>query len=402
MRKLKIKLLILGFIVLASCREPLSNVFSPGSISEIRNSLIGEKQKFDETSIIGVVVSDPNNMENGIIAVQQKDANAAILLELVTAMNFNAGDEVEINLKGASLYWFENELRVRYISSVQVVKTGNKVYVEPVLIDVKSMATSAKSWGPVLVKMNNLIMDSNASTLAGKNKISDDNGVCYMTILSSSDMAKASFQQTLAQLKGIARVSGGDSLNIYPREKTDLMFLTEDFELGSTTGYDTELVGFLTGGWIISGGIVATSAPDAKNGRQSVRLQGRADRENQLGSLEMNFDVKGVRGLKFCYGLYPASAEVANANQVSLSVEYSLDKGESYQLLDVVIYDVSSYVGPRPAPDTLREAKFLFDETKVSIRAGQDVRFRITNTSDELRESEIKPRLNVDDVTFIY
>ncbi len=386
-----------------SCKnDDLTESPSPRSIAEIRSTQLTDTQKFGETSITAVVVSAPDNTESGIVAVQQKEAKAGILLELVTAQNFAPDDEVEINLKGASLHTLNGELRVRNLSSVQVIKTGETFQTQPLSSNIKEASTNAAQWGPILISLNKLTMSSESEVLAGKNTITDSTGSCYMTVMASSGMAAASGQANIAQLIGIVRLRDTDAASIFPRSKSDLLFPREGFELGSTSGYTSELVEFLTGSWVISGGIVATSDADAKNGDKSIRLRGNTANLDRLGMAEMQFDISGVKGVKFYYGLYPASGELANENNVALSVEYSLDKGENYQLLGTVAYDVDSYVGPSPAADILREAEFSFSDIGANVDASQSVRFKIVNASEPLSGSTFRPRLNIDDFTFVY
>lgn len=402
MRETYVLLFILTMAFITSCSDDTPGIHAPASISEIRSSQIVEGQKFGETSMIGVVVSTPTNTEQGLIAVQQKDAESAILLELVTAVNFDVGEEVDINLKDASLYKSKGELRVRYLSSVQVVKTGKIIEIEPIVTDVRTASASANLWGPVLVSFSTLELNVEGETLAGQNIISDESGDAYMAILSSSELANVGTQSELVALKGIVRITETDSLLIYPRRLTDITVAKEDFEAASKGGYDVGTASFMTGAWEISGGGTFTSNADAKNGSQSIRLQGTDNNESCLGELTMQFDIIGAQGAKFLYGIYPASAEVANANYTALSLEYSLDGGETWGLLGTVEYDINSYVGPRPEADSLREANFKFSDIGVSIDTSQPVRFKVVNSSETIVGSNNKPRLNVDDFTFVY
>ncbi|MFV0520894.1 MAG: fimbrillin family protein [Mangrovibacterium sp.] len=175
--------------------------------------------------------------------------------------------------------------------------------------------------------------------------------------------------------------------------------IVETFEDATKSGYDAGTADFASGTWLISGGGTFNSSSDAKNGTQSIRLQGTDGNSNRLGEIEMQFDVQGVQGIKFYYGIYPASAEVAFGGTISLTAQYSLDSGTTYQDLGIVNYDVSTYPGPRPVADNLREASFSFSDISVTITPTQNVRIKIVNSSDYMPTN--KPRMSVDDITLV-
>src|ERR1700754_3458652 len=68
------------------------------------------------------------------------------------------------------------------------------------------------------------------------------------------------------------------------RVVTATQSLTEDFEAGTKTGYAAGTVTFFSGSWTLTDALVGTSASDAKDGSQSVRVR-------NTGIISMNFDV---------------------------------------------------------------------------------------------------------------
>src|ERR1700754_1656535 len=60
--------------------------------------------------------------------------------------------------------------------------------------------------------------------------------------------------------------------------------LFENFESGSKTAYAAGTVTFSSGSWTLTDALVGTSASDAKDGSQSVRVR-------NTGIISMNFDV---------------------------------------------------------------------------------------------------------------
>src|SRR5690606_41493963 len=107
---------------------------------------------------------------------------------------------------------------------------------------------------------------------------------------------------------GLARIIG-DEIFLMPRNIADIQVglteLLEDFELSSNTNYDSKNMNFITGSWLIDGGITASSAADPKNGRQSIRLQGTVGDNNRNGIIAMNFDLKGIKTVAVSHGIYP-------------------------------------------------------------------------------------------------
>lgn len=77
--------------------------------------------------------------------------------------------------------------------------------------------------------------------------------------------------------------------------------LSEDFESGSKSSYSPQQINFKSGLWYLKDALVGTSAADAKNGSQSVRI-----RNN--GQLQMNFDVNGAGKVTIAHAAYGNSS----------------------------------------------------------------------------------------------
>src|SRR5690606_41600475 len=100
----------------------------------------------------------------------------------------------------------------------------------------------------------------------------------------------------------------------------------------------------ITGTWRLSGGITAGTTADLKFGSQSIRLRGEVGNDLRDGILEMQFDLKGVKGVRLSHGIYPASAEVTNVNPTTLDLEISYDHGATYEFVRSYTIDINSDV----------------------------------------------------------
>lgn len=365
----------------------------PESITALRKVKINDNLKFGETSIIGVVISDPShgNFQSDILAVQQIGATAGILLELTNAVRYELGDEVIINLAGSTLHHVDGELRVKNLSAVNVHATGKKTDIQPRTTDLPTLAAEMAYWGPILVQIESISFVSNPSVLGGINDINDGVFTAKLAVIESADFYNEKAPEKFDKITGISRMNN-DNLLIYPRSAEDLTLavteIKEDFENDTSTNYDTKTLDFKTGTWMLSGGITASTAADLKNGGQSIRIQGSTTNENRTGILEMEFNVENVKGIRLSHGIYPANAEKNNVNPSTIDLEISRDNGQTYEFVSMFTIDVNSDV-------------LITEEVPVQVGAGEEVRFRLVNSSIPF-ENNNKPRISIDDFTFIY
>lgn len=366
---------------------------TPERIDALRRVQINEDLKFGETSITGIVLNDPSsgNFEDGLLAVQQEGTPAAIILQLTNAVNYELGQEVEINLQGATLTEIEGELQVKNLSAVQVSPTGKIVEPIPTLTDLSTIAADAPYWGPILVKVDNLTVQSSNEKLGGDSSVNDGVVSSVMRVLNSASFAGENTPEKLTSLIGVVRIQDGQPV-IFPRNPDDIALaiteLLEDFEADTNTSYDVKTLSLRTGSWILSGGITASTSADLKNGSQSIRLQGSIGNEDRNGILSMEFDLEGVKGIRFSHGIYPAGAETSNVNPTTVDVEISKDGGNTYSFLGQVTIDIQSDV-------------LITDEFAVEADDEDEVRFRFVNTSAPFANNN-RPRISLDDVIFIY
>ena len=365
----------------------------PESITALRKVQLTDNLKFGETSITGVVISDPShgNFQSDILAVQQMGATAGILLELTNAVRYEVGDEVQINLDGSTLHHVDGELRVKNLSAVNVSPTGKKLDIQPRTTDLPTLATETPYWGPILVQIESISFVSHPTILGGINDINDGVFTAKIAVIESADFYNEEAPEKFDKIIGISRMHNNE-LIIYPRTSEDLTLavteIKEDFENDSSTNYDTKTLDFKTGTWMLSGGITASTAADLKNGGQSIRLQGSTTNENRTGVLAMEFDVEKVKGIRLSHGIYPANAETSNVNPSTIDLEISRDNGATYEFISMFTIDINSDV-------------LITEEVPVQVNAGEQVRFRIVNSSIPF-ENNNKPRISIDDFTLIY
>lgn len=392
---LSLSLILLSFSTGCSNDDSpsIDETSKPESITALRKVQLSDNLKFGETSISGVVISDPNNgnFQSDILAVQQMGATAGILLELTNAVRYEVGEEVTINLDGSTLHHVDGELRVKNLSAVNVSPTGKKLDIQPRTTDLPTLAAETPYWGPILAQIESISFVSNPTILGGINDISDGVFTAKLAVIESAEFYNEQAPEKFDKIIGISRMNN-DDLIIYPRTAEDLTLavteVKEDFEDDTSTNYDTKTLDFKTGTWMLSGGITASTAADLKNGGQSIRLQGSITNENRTGVLAMEFDVENVKGIRLSHGIYPANAEVNNVNPTTIDLEISRDNGNTYEFVSMFTIDVHS--------DML-----ITEEVPVQVETGEQVRFRLVNSSTPF-ENNNKPRISIDDFTFIY
>lgn len=161
--------------------------------------------------------------------------------------------------------------------------------------------------------------------------------------------------------------------------------ITENFEVGSKTGYATGDVTTITGTWNLDDALLGTDPKDAKNGTKSVRLRGTA---TAGGTATMKYDVKHVTSVSIKSALTNFADKARPATGVNppylkgnWELQESKDHGATF-----------TKIGNTINCDTLLTA------ATFTIIDTVPVRFRIVNTSD--MNGTNKVRINIDDVVF--
>ena len=366
---------------------------APSSIYNVRRVQINDALVWGETAIQGVVTSDimHGNFDERLLVVQDLNNEAAITIALpVPNTKLKAGDVVVINLKGGSMVEQSGELTIVNLPVEQVQATGERRQVVPKPVSIAALLANAKYWGPILVKLDKIsVHNEQGDRMNGDLVIDDEIAEMKVSFNAGSVFGEEANPGYIESLIGIVSKKGSDWL-VRPRSLDDIRLgvseILEDFEQGSNTNYDSKVMTFVTGAWVIDGGITATSTADPKNGKQSIRLQGTVGNANRNGMIAMNFDLKGVKTVSVAHGIYPAAAELANVNPTVFNVEASKDGGQTYQLVGAVEIDVQS--------------RSLSSNT-FPINAGfnEPVRIRIVNISQPFANNS-RPRINIDDILF--
>lgn len=398
---MKTRDLLFGMLLLLSafsgCRDdaqiPHYETSSPSSIYALRRIQTDDNLKFGTTAIRAIVTSDyeSKNIEGNIIVVQDLTDDAAILLQLREENDaIKQGDIVRINLEQSTLKYMDGELTVSDLSlnNITVESSGNNF--TPKIVSIATLMTNCKYWGPLLVRLNKINISDNGSTKLSGDLLIDDEIVEIQTrFRDASVFAVETNPLFVESMVGLARIIG-DEVFLMPRNIADIQVglteLLEDFELSSNTNYDSKNMNFITGSWLIDGGITATSAADPKNGRQSIRLQGTVGNNNRNGIIAMNFDLKGIKTVAVSHGIYPAAAETGNVNPTVFTVEVSRDGGNTYTPIGTGEVDKSG--------TSLETTVF-----EVNAGLGENVRIRIVNTSLPFANNN-RPRINLDDIHF--
>lgn len=366
---------------------------SPASIYNIRRVQMHDALVWGETAIQAVVTSDimHGNFDSRLLVVQDLNNDAAINIELAAPhTNYTAGDVVIINLKGGGITSQSGELTIVNVPEDQIQLSGERRTVVPKPVSIAALLANAPYWGPLLVKLDKItIHNDQGSSLSGDLLIDDEIAEMKVSFNAGSVFGEQSNPGYVESLIGVVEKKGADWL-LRPRNLDDIKLgvseILEDFEQGSNTNYDSKIMAFATGPWLIDGGITATSTADPKNGKQSIRLQGTVGNANRNGIIAMNFDLKGVKTISVSHGIYPAAAELANINPTVFNLEISRDAGQTYQLVGTAEVDIQS--------------RSLSTHT-FSVDAGfnEPVRIRIVNTSVPFANNS-RPRINIDDILF--
>lgn len=390
-------LMVALFSTLYSCKDKVSlrdyPYSEPASINALRKVAISDNLKFGTTSIVGVVTSDilNGNIDKKTLIVQDKNFEAAILISLNKDNDnyFLLDDQVSIDLKDAKLEMVDGELRVTNIPNEQITKTGIQSPIQAKSTNIATIIKNAQYWGPILVKVDKISISSNAQTLSGNLTLDDEIIEASSHVLPSASFKEEINPEFVQSFTGVIRQINKDifiNLRNLDDLEVGLSLIVEDFEQSSNSIYDKKEMSFVTGKWIIDGGITAATASDPKNGKQSIRLQGTIGNSNRNGIIEMMFDFVGVKSVSVSHGIYPAAAEISNVNPTVFSVQMSKDQGQTYTEIGTAEIDTQSR--------TLTESSF-----PVEVGFSEKVRFRIVNISIPFSNNSM-PRINIDDFKF--
>ncbi|WP_158826503.1 DNA/RNA non-specific endonuclease [Mucilaginibacter lacusdianchii] len=139
--------------------------------------------------------------------------------------------------------------------------------------------------------------------------------------------------------------------------------LAEGFENGSKPTYASGNISLSSGTWYLNDGLIGSSAADAKDGRQSIRLRNK-------GRLKMNFDINGASAVTIQYAAYGKGSS-------TWQLRVSTDGGRTFRQTGNEVQTSSN---------ELQTATF-------TINQQGPVRFEIRKTGSN------KSRLNIDNFT---
>ncbi len=394
-------LLFATAIALFSCSDDdseLQSLSQPQSIYTLRKVTITDRLMFGETVMPGVVVSDSENgnIEEKYVVVQDSDNEAAIILHMKETSTLNLGDNVFINLEGATMVEENGEKVVKNVQNSNVYKVNGSKQVNPKITDITALKENGLYWGPVVVRINSVVLSGGQDgKYRGNIQITDEyNSSVPLKVLTTSSLGEEKMVKQAGSVTCLSRFINNE-LFLYPRNLNDVIekdtvdIIAEGFEgVVANNGYEEITAQFSTGSWTISGAITATSGYDKKTGTQSVRLQGTPGNNLKRGVIEMNFDLENVFKVSFNHGIYPASGELANTNPTTVALEMSVDGGLTYTVLGTATITIRE-----KEDSTLDFAEFEVPQTDGPAR------FRVVNTSSPLDNGN-QPRINIDDITF--
>ncbi len=125
------------------------------------------------TKIKGIVISDKSqsNINSQNIVVQ--DGTAGIVVRFSSSSGLpSLGDEVEVNISGASLSEYFGVLQVGNLSTSKFLKTGTGT-ITPKSATVKQILDSLQVWESMLVKVDGATISGTPATYSGNKTVTD-------------------------------------------------------------------------------------------------------------------------------------------------------------------------------------------------------------------------------------
>ncbi|MBS7563668.1 DNA/RNA non-specific endonuclease [Mucilaginibacter sp. Bleaf8] len=157
------------------------------------------------------------------------------------------------------------------------------------------------------------------------------------------------------------RQQNGNTTSGQQSEYANEILLREDFENATKKTYATGKVNFSSGTWSLTDALTGTSAADAKEGSQSVRLR-------EKGQLKMSFDVDGASSVSIKHAAYGKGSS-------NWELRMSVDGGRTFK-----------QVG-----DAVQTSGRELQTATFTVNQQGPVRFQIRKTASN------KSRINIDD-----
>lgn len=363
-------------------------------LASVRERYQGNDVTLGAIPVKAVVISqsDQGNIEDGLLAIQEANSYAAILLEIPQNTTYSFGDELSLDLNGAILTSANGELLIKGLSADKIEVVREDVAIVPRILSTSEVKRRAKQWGPILVCIQKSEIEGEVEgKYNGKLFFKDAIDSVASKIMTSATFFNKLYPEYAKSITGIVRLSGSEVfVNIRneadvvagikdedPGNPTNPVVILEQFE-GLTKGnYNKEDLVYPTGIWTLDDAMIGVTGSDPKNGAASIRMR---------GALTMNFDYKGLKEIAVSYGIYPAAAETGSPNPTTIDVEMSTDGGVTYTFLKQIVINTELRILSTTA-------------IPLTVNPQLPVRFRIVNSSQTLSTGN-KPRINIDDFLF--
>lgn len=125
------------------------------------------------TKIKGIVISDKSQSNINSQNVVVQDGTAGIVVRFSSSSGLPAlGDEVEVNISGATLSEYFGVLQVGNLSSSKYIKTGTGT-ITPKTATVKQILDSLQVWESTLVKVDGATISGTPATYSGNKTVTD-------------------------------------------------------------------------------------------------------------------------------------------------------------------------------------------------------------------------------------
>lgn len=178
------------------------------SIDSIRNLYPGFNVKLEGFQMKGTVISDAGskNIATGKVILQ--DGNKGIAVSFSTAVSYNIGDSVLLDLTGDSLLNNNGSLEIKApAGAVKPAPVATNRAVAPMEITIKQLTDDFKNYEYVLLKIKEATA-SGSSTYAGNNTLTDATGAITLFTSSSASFAAASLPSDARTWTGFCNTYG--------------------------------------------------------------------------------------------------------------------------------------------------------------------------------------------------
>jgi hypothetical protein len=167
-------------------------------------------------TIKGIVVSDHSagNIADNTIVLQEGNGLAGIRIHFATAVNFELGDSLEVDVNGLSLEEYEGTLELNNVPGGNAVKTG-KGTIAPRVVTAAQLGDAAffKQWESTVVSLQGVTASGGTGgTWQGTVTLTDGTGTANVFTSEQAVFAKTAYPAAIRSFTGILTTLNGQKM----------------------------------------------------------------------------------------------------------------------------------------------------------------------------------------------